>query len=65
MAHKAAHTQRLGTYNMYESTGVQSLEHTADLIKVGGVTRNMSLEKSPSMVGGRVERFCEIGNMIC
>jgi hypothetical protein len=44
---------------------VQSLEHTTDLLKVGGVTRNMSLEKTPGMVAGRVERFCDIGKMIC
>ena len=44
---------------------VHSIEHTADLLKVGGVTRNMSLEKSPGMVAGRVERFCDIGRMIC
>ena len=50
---------------MYGSTGVQSLEHTADLIKVGGVTRSPNLEKSPSILGGKVERFCDIGNMIC
>ena len=46
------------------STGVQSDKHTADLRKVGGVTGSPNLERTPSMVGGRIERFCEIGSMI-
>ena len=62
---ETAHTPRLGTFLMDEDISVQSIEHTADLLKVGGSTRSMSSEKSPGIVGGRIERFCDIGNMIC
>ena len=65
VAQEAAHTPRLGACIMYESISVQSLEHTADLRKVGGVTRSPNLERTPSIVGGRVERLCDIGGMIC
>jgi hypothetical protein len=63
---KTAHTPQPGTsIIMDRDPSEQYLEHTADLLKVGGVTRNMSLEKSPGMVAGRMERFCDIGKMIC
>jgi hypothetical protein len=66
VAQETAHTPRLGIFIMYESISVQSLEHTADLRKVGGVTKNITLEKSPSiLVEGRMEKFCDIGSMIC
>ena len=63
---KTAHTPQPGTsIIMDRDPSVQYLEHTADLLKVGGVTSNMGLEKSPGMVAGRMERFCDIGKMIC
>ena len=44
VAQVAAHTPKLGTVNITESTGVQYCEHTADLIKVIGVTASTNLE---------------------
>ena len=49
VAQEAAHTPRLDTVNITESTGVQYCEHTADLIKAVGVTTSTKLENSAYM----------------
>ena len=46
------------------STGVQSTDTAADLRKVTAVFASPNLERTPSVVGGRVERFGDIGKMI-
>ena len=50
MTQEAAHTPRLGTINIGESTGVQYCEHTADLIKTVGVTASTKLENPAYIV---------------
>ena len=46
------------------STGVQSADTAADLRKVTEVSARLNLERTPSLVGGRVERFGDIAKMI-
>ena len=46
------------------STGVQSTDTAAELRKVTAVFPSRNLERTPSVVGGRVERFGDIGTMI-
>ena len=46
------------------STGVQPTEETEDLRKVKLDSASRNLERTPVMVGGKLERFRDIGNMI-
>ena len=45
-------------------TCVQTIGQTADLEKVGGVPSVKNFVRSPSMVGGRLERFSDISTMV-
>ena len=45
-------------------TGVQPTEETEDLRKVKLDSASRNLERTPVMVGGKLERFRDIGNMI-
>ena len=58
-----AHTPGLGAGLC---TGVQSGSFSAtDLRKVGSRSPGTNQEKSPSMVNGRLEMFCDIKSLIC
>ena len=46
------------------SRGVQPSDIAADLIKVTVISPSPNLDRTPSMMGGRVERFSDIGKLI-
>ena len=46
-------------------TGVQSGIIATDLRKVGSRIQNSNHEKSPSIVNGKLEMFCDVKSLIC
>ena len=53
-----------GIEYVQRSTGVQSADTAADLRKVPEVSAGQNLERTPSVVSERVERFGDIAKMI-
>ena len=70
---RPVHTPCLGTKSaqlmpgidyVRRSTGVQSADTAAELRKVTEVSASPNLERTPSLVGGIMERFGDIAKMI-
>jgi hypothetical protein len=62
----STHTEQQmhGIYCVKLGTSVQPLDITADLEKVPVNSASRNLDRTPGMVDGREERFCDIGQMI-